>query len=129
MPTDILGQASKISSTTSIGFLFLNDRELVGQVESVSVRKYQNTFSICLNRDNLSCNAIYTAYQCTPIKVIVQLQHTKVCTIQSSVHACMLHKCFTGIFPFSVIYTYRVVYTSLLSLQFPVRIYYLHLLP
>ena len=28
-----------------------------------------------------------TAYQCTTIKVIVQLQHTKVCTIQSSVHA------------------------------------------
>ena len=30
MPTDILGQASKISLTTSIDFLFLNDRELHG---------------------------------------------------------------------------------------------------
>lgn len=60
--------------------------------------------------------AIYTAYQCTPIKVIVQLQHTKVCTIQASVHAW----CISALIPFSVICACQVVYTSLLPLQFPV---------
>ena len=61
-----------------------------------------------------------TAYQCTTIKVIVQLQHTKVCTIQSSVHAWCISALLAYFPSHAVICAYKEVYTSLLLLQFPV---------
>ena len=81
MSTDILGQAlKKFHWPLQLASYFWTTESWSGNWKVFQLESTQTPFQF----------AIYTAYQCTPIKVIVQLQHTKVCTIQASVHAwCM----------------------------------------